>query len=60
MPPNQLKCIQLRDCFYASYSMPQYCIDSGIKNPMIASYDPECLWELYVQFRYDKRIMPKF
>lgn len=60
MTPDQLKCIQLRDCFYAGYSMPQYCIDNGIKNPLIASYDPEFLWELYVQFRYDKRIMPKF
>ena len=40
--------------------MPQYCIDNGIKNPLIASYDPEFLWELYVQFSYDKRIFPKF
>lgn len=59
MTPDQLKCIRLRDCFYAGYSMPQYCIDNGIKNPLIASYDPEFLWEIYVQFRYDKRIMPQ-
>lgn len=59
MTSDQLKYIQLRDCFYAGYSMPQYCIDNGIKNPMIASPDPEFLWELYVQFRYDKRITPK-
>ena len=60
MYPDQLKCIQLRDCFYAGYSMPQYCIDNGIKRPLIASYDPEFLWELYVQFRYDKRIAARF
>lgn len=60
MTSDQLKCIQLRDCFYAGYSMPQYCIDWKIKNPLIASYDPEFLWELYVQFRYDKRLAPEF
>ncbi len=60
MTPDQLKCIQLRDCFYAGYSMPQYCVDNGIKKPLIASYDPEFLWELYVQFWYDKRMLPKF
>lgn len=60
MTSDQLKCIQLRDCFYAGYSMPQYCVDAGIKNPIIVSYDPEFLWELYVQFRYDKRMFPKF
>lgn len=60
MSPDQLKCIQLRDCFYAGYSMPQYCIDRGIKKPLIASYDPEFLWELYVQFRYHKKLLPKF
>lgn len=60
MTPDQLKCIQLRDCFYAGYSMPQYCVDNGIKNPLIASYDPEFLWELSVQFCYDKRLQAKF
>ena len=60
MTPDQLKCIQLRDCFYGGYSMPQYCRDRGIKKPLIASYDPEFLWELYVQFRYDKEILPAF
>ena len=60
MTPDQLKCIQLRDCFYAGYSMPQYCIDRGIKNPLIVSYDSNFLWELFIQFRYDKRIFPKF
>ena len=54
---DKAKCIQLRDCFYAGYSMPQYCVDNGIKNPLIASYDPEFLWEIYIQFHYDKRIV---
>ncbi len=60
MTSDQKKYIQLRDCFSAGYSLPQFCVDNGIRNPLIASYDPDFLWEIYVQFRYDKRILPEF
>lgn len=60
MTQDQLKCIQLRDCFYAGYSMPQYCVDRDIRRPLIASYDPSYLWELHVQFKFDKRIFPEY
>ncbi len=52
--------IQLRDCFYGGYSLPQYCIDNKIFNPLIVAINPEFLWETYVQFRYDKRINADF
>lgn len=47
---------QLRDCFYAGYSLPKFCIDNQISNPLIVSPYPQTLWEIYVQFSYDKRI----
>ena len=54
--------VKLRDCFTAGYTLPQYCIDNKIKRPLIVSEKKHelFLWEIYVQFHYDKRLMPQF
>ena len=54
--------IQLRDCFTAGYTLPQYCIDNGIKKPLFVSKKrfELFLWEIHVQFSHDKRIKPDF
>ena len=54
--------VRLRDCFTAGYTFPQYCIDNGIKRPLFVSEKKFelFLWEIYVQFHYDKRLMPQF
>ncbi|MBR4384382.1 MAG: hypothetical protein IKP64_12605, partial [Selenomonadaceae bacterium] len=54
---------RLRDCFYAGYTLPQFCVDSGIKRPLIlspANFSRQILWEIYVQFAWDKRFQPIF
>lgn len=56
---------QLRDCFTAGYTMPQFCIDNNIKRPLFVALDEnykDFLWELYVQFQYCKNteIVPQF
>lgn len=56
------KLFQLRDCFTAGYTLPQYCIDNGIKKPLFVSekkYE-QFLWDVHVQFHYDKRLLPRF
>ena len=55
--------IHLRDCFTAGYTLPQYCIDNGIKKPLFVIMDIahwQILWEIHVQFSHDKRIKPTF
>lgn len=54
--------VKLRDCFTAGYTLPQYCIDNGIKRPLFVSEKKYelFLWEVYVQFHYDKRMMAQF
>ena len=55
--------VKLRDCFYAGYTMPQFCIDNEIKRPMFlapANFSRQILWEIYVQFVWDKRLRPTF
>ena len=54
--------IQLRDCFTGSYTLPQFCIDNGIKKPLFVAEAKfvTFLWEIYVQFRYDKRMLAQF
>ena len=55
--------IRLRDCFTAGYTLPQFCVDNGIKKPLFVAIDErraDFLWEIFVQFKYDKRITPKF
>lgn len=59
---NEELLIKLRDCFTAGYTLPQYCIDNGIKRPLIVSEEKYALllWEIYVQFCYDKRLTAQF
>lgn len=54
--------IQLRYCFQAGYTLPQYCVDNGIKKPLfVLEKGSECfLREIYAQFKYDKRLWAKF
>ena len=55
--------IRLRDCFTAGYTFPQFCIDNNIKKPLFVALDErrvDFLWEIFVQFKYDKRITPRF
>ena len=54
---------RLRDCFYAGYTLPQFCIDDDIKKPLFLAaqdFDRRFIWEIYVQFLWDKRISPTF
>ena len=54
---------RLRDCFYAGYTLAQFCVDSGINRPMFlspANFSRQILWEIYVQFAWDKRLQPTF
>ena len=62
MEKDELFIIQLRDCFTAGYTLPQFCIDNGIKKPLflVAQKNWLLLREIYVQFAYDKRLVPTF
>ena len=62
MDKDELCVIRLRDCFTAGYTLPQYCIDNGIKKPLFVSEEKflQFMWEIYVQFRYDKRMLAQF
>ena len=57
MEKDELCVIKLRDCFTAGYTLPQFCIDNEIKKPLFVSEEKflQFVWEIYVQFRYDKR-----
>lgn len=59
---DSTRLIVLRDCFTAGYTFPQYCIDNEIKKPLIVTEKIfiNFMWELYVQFRYDKRLTAQF
>ncbi len=54
--------IRMRDCFTGGYTLPQYCLDNGIKKPLFVAEQKTLtfMWEVYVQFRYDKRMLPTF
>ena len=54
--------VKLRDCFTAGYTLPQFCIDNGITKPLFVSEQKFklLLWEIYVQFQYDKRMTAHF
>lgn len=62
MENDELCIIRLRDCFTAGYTLPQYCIDNEFKRPLFvaAQKNWQLVWEIYVQFAYDKRLAPKF
>ena len=54
--------VRLRYCFAAGYTLPQYCIDNGIKKPLfVLDKTSECfLREIYAQFQYDRRLIAQF
>ena len=54
--------IQLRYCFAGGYTLPQYCIDNGIKEPLfVLEKSAEFfLREIYAQFNYDGRVLAEF
>ena len=54
--------IHLRNCFMAGYTLPQYCIDNGIKKPLFVSVKEHLIfmWDVHLQFRYDKRMLARF
>ena len=58
MEKDETNVIHLRDCFAAGYTIPQYCIDNGIKKPLFVSEEKflSFVWEIYVQFKFDKRM----
>ena len=62
MEKDEKYLVQLRDCFTAGYTLPQYCIDNGIKKPLFVSEKKYelFLWEVYVQFCCDKRMSTQF
>ncbi len=62
MENDEFYMIQLRDCFTGGYTLPQYCIDNGIKKPLFVSEEKflQFMWEIHVQFSHDKRIKPDF
>ncbi len=62
MGKDEVYVIRLRDCFTGGYTLPQYCIDNGIKKPLFVSEEKflQFMWEVYVQFRYDKRLTAQF
>lgn len=54
--------IRLRNCFTGGYTLPQFCIDNKIKRPLFVAPAKFAtfLWEIYVQFSFDKRMMAQF
>ena len=52
----------MRDCFTAGYTLPQFCIDNGFKKPLFVAEKKfwQLVWEIYVQFHYDKRLNARF
>ena len=59
---TEINFAKLRDCFTAGYTFPQFCIDNGIKKPLFISEKKflNFVWEIYAQFRYDKRMTAQF
>ncbi len=62
MEKDEMFLIQLRDCFTGGYTLPQYCADNDIKRPLFVSEKKfeQLIWEIYVRFRYDKKMVPQF
>ncbi len=62
MEPYEKLQIRMRDCFTGGYTLPQFCLDNKFRKPLFVA-DKKSLtfmWEVYVQFRYDKRMLPTF
>ncbi len=62
MKKDKTYIIRMRDCFTGGYTLPQYCIDNEIKKPLFVSEKKflNFIWEIYVQFIYDKRMKAQF
>ena len=62
MEKDEKYVIILRDCFTGGYTLPQYCIDNGIKKPLFVFEEKflNFMWEIYVQFKFDKRMLAQF
>ena len=50
---------RLRYCFQGGYTLPQYCVEQGIKKPLfVLEREHICfLKEIHAQFKYDNRIL---
>lgn len=60
---DEILLLQLRDCFTAGYTLPQFCVEQNIKKPLFIAPNENYitfLWEVHVQFDFDKRIAPIF
>ena len=54
--------VKLRYCFQAGYTLPQFCVDKGIKKPLLV-LEKNSEWftrEIYAQFHYDRRVPAQF
>ena len=62
MEKDELCVIKLRDCFTGGYTLPQYCLDNGIKRPLFVTEEKflHFAWEVHIQFHYDKRMTAQF
>lgn len=52
--------MQLRGCFNAGYTIPQFCIDNDYKHPIIVADSDELLYEIYEQFWYYKKLSAQY
>ena len=54
--------IKLRYCFQGGYTLPQYCLDNGIKKPLFVLEKKAELFllEIFAQFQYDRRLTAQF
>lgn len=54
--------LKLRYCFAAGYTMPQFCVDKGIRRPLFVfeKSSEGFLSEIYAQFKFDGRLTAQF
>ena len=62
MEKDEKYLVELRDCFAGGYTLPQFCIDEKISKPLFVTEEKflQFLWEVYIQFHYDKRLTARF
>ena len=44
----------LRDCFYAGFLVPHWCLKHGWKRPLFICKSPDFLWEISSQILFSK------
>ncbi|MBQ9486729.1 MAG: hypothetical protein IJU91_02865 [Selenomonadaceae bacterium] len=52
---DELLFLQLRDCFTAGYTLPQFCTDQNIKKPLFIAPNERYitfLWEVLTNFDF--------